>query len=86
MGLHPLDVMFSHGAVEMDAFTKYVMELVMVYTDGDLDMETVWGGGGQERMVGDDSHGTVFRFIKHEQQGLTSSVMVGQLPVLYYST
>ena len=42
MGLHPLEVMFSHGAVEMEADTKYVMELVMVYTDRTVDMETVW--------------------------------------------
>ena len=85
MGLHPLDVMFSVAA-GLEADTNYMVELVMFYTDLNLDMETVWGGGGQETIVGDDCHGTVFRFTKHEQQGVTSSVIAGQLPVLYYST
>ena len=78
MGLHPLDVMFS-VAVELEADTNYVVELVMFYTDLDLDMETVWGGGGQETIIGDDCHGTVFRFMKHEQQGVTSSVIASSV-------
>ena len=79
--------MFS-VVVELEANTTYAVELVMFYTDTELhrDMETVWGGGGQERIVGDDCHGTVFRFMKQEQRGVTSSVFAGQLPVFYYST
>jgi len=79
LGLHPLPVMFSLP-LEVPKKTVCRLKLLMEYKDGGT-VETVWGGGGQEKL---NSGKSSFHFIRVIGEDVRSSVTSGQIPLLYY--
>ena len=58
------------------------IKLCLKYLEISVPMETVWGGGGEERVIGED--GTAFRFEKSRLRDVCSSVHHGQIPLIFY--
>ena len=52
------------------------------HVSGNMEMETVWGGGGKEITIGEGN--VEFKFSKLKSEGVKSSVMSGQIPTLLY--
>ena len=84
LGLHPYPIMFDNN-VEVITNRLYMVEVQMEYEGmaGLRPLETVWGGGGEERVMGEEGR-TEFWFVKLDREGVRSSVRSGQIPELFY--
>ncbi len=80
MGLHPYPLFFEQS-FELLSNAYLSLWVKMAYQDPVLPMETPWGGGGEEKVIGPDR--TQFFFAK-DSSSSCSSIQHGQIPVLYY--
>ena len=83
LGLHPMRIMFDK-ALEINHLSAHTLRLALHFCHQSTvePVETVWGGGGQRSMRGDDA--TEFVFTEDFASGVRSSVQTGQIPLLYY--
>ena len=75
-------LIFIFSGKEVLKNTVYTIWLKMVYIENSVPMETPWGGGGVENILGED--GTRFKFTQNTMEGVRSSVQCGQIPLLFY--
>ena len=71
---------FFFRSIELSQQKCYGIDLQMSYESSLGTIETPWGGGGSDQVMGED--GTKSYFSK--KMGAQSSVHHGQIPILFY--